>query len=148
MMKLRLGLLNEDIAFRFSISRGTTSSILITWIKLCSKQLSVLIIWPSHSQIRNNLPSCFQKLYPKVRCIIDCFTETPRGLDLDASMWSEYKHHYTFKVAPYGSAYFWTIQRYDYVNEYIIFFSNRHENRTALEYLEAILDNVSVTIAT
>ena len=28
------------------------------------------------------------------------------------------------------------------------FFSTRHENRTALEYLEAILDNVSVTIAT
>ena len=53
-----------------------------------------------------------------------------------------------FKVAPYGSAYFWTFQRYDYVNEYIIFFSTRHENRTALEYLEAILDNVSVTIAT
>ena len=48
----------------------------------------------------------------------------------------------------YGSAYFWTFQRCDYVNEYIIFFSTRHENRAALENLEAILDNVSVTIAT
>ena len=55
---------------------------------------------------------------------------------------------FVFKVAPYGSAYFWTFQRYDYVNEYIIFFSSRHDNRTTLEYLEAILDNVSVTIAT
>ena len=53
-----------------------------------------------------------------------------------------------FKEAPYSSAYFWTFQRYVYVNEYIIFFSTRHENRTALEYLEAILDNVTVTIAT
>ena len=52
------------------------------------------------------------------------------------------------KVAPYSSAYFWTFQRYDYVNEYIIFFSSRHDNRTTLEYLGAILDNVSVTIAT
>ena len=36
-----------------------------------------------------------------MRCIIDCFecfTETPSGLDLAATMWSEYKHHYTFKV--------------------------------------------------
>ena len=53
-----------------------------------------------------------------------------------------------FVVAPYGSAYFWTFQRYDYVNEYIIFFPTRHENRTALEYLEVIFDNISVTIAT
>ena len=52
------------------------------------------------------------------------------------------------KVAPYSKAYFWTFQRYDYVNEYIIFFSSRHDNRTTLEYLEAILDTVSVTIAT
>ena len=58
------------------------------------------------------------------------------------------RHVISFKVAPYGSAYFWTFQRYDYINEYIIFFSRRHDNRTTLEYLEAILDNVSVTIAT
>ena len=28
----------------------------------------------------------------------ECFTETPSGLDLAATLWSEYKHHYTFKV--------------------------------------------------
>ena len=100
-MKLRLALLIEDLAFRFNISVGTTSSIWCTWIKLCSRELSVLIIWPSRAQVRRTLPSCFHKLYPKVRCIIDCFecfTETPSGLDLAATMWSEYKHHYTFKV--------------------------------------------------
>ena len=66
-----------------------------------SKELSVLIIWLSRSQVRKTLPSCFAKLYQKVRCIIDCFecfTETPSGLDLAAIMWSEYKHHYTFKA--------------------------------------------------
>ena len=52
------------------------------------------------------------------------------------------------RLAPYSSAYFWTFQRYNFVNEYIILFSTPHKNRTALEYLEAILDNVSVTIAT
>ena len=66
-----------------------------------SKELSVLIVWPSRQQVKKTLPSCFRKLYPKVRCIIDCFecfTETPSGLDLAATLWSEYKHHYTFKV--------------------------------------------------
>ena len=66
-----------------------------------SKELSKVIVWPSRQQVRKTLPSCFIKIYPKVRCIIDCFecsTETPSGLDLAATLWSEYKHHNTFKV--------------------------------------------------
>ena len=100
-MKPRLSLLTEDLAFRFQVSSTTASSIFITWIKLKSKEFSVLIIWPSRSQIKKTLPRCFRKLYPKVRCIIDCvecFTEMPSGLDLAATMWSEYKHHYTLKA--------------------------------------------------
>ncbi|XP_028416844.1 uncharacterized protein LOC114541054 [Dendronephthya gigantea] len=99
--KLRLALMNLDLAFRFKISDGSVSSIFITWIKLMSKELAVLIIWPTRAQIKENLPKCFKALYPKVRCIIDCFecfTNTPSGLDLAATMWSEYKHHYTYKV--------------------------------------------------
>ena len=101
LIKLRLALLTEDLAFRFQVSSTTASSIFTTWIKLMSKELSVLIIWPSRSQVNKTLPSCFRKLYPKVCCIIDCFecfTETPSGLDLAATMWSEYKYHYTLKA--------------------------------------------------
>ena len=101
-MKLRLALLTIDLGFRFHVSATTVNSIFITWIKLMSKELtSVLIVWPSWQQVKKTLPSCFRKLYPKFRCIIDCFecfTETPSGLDLAATLWSEYKHHYTFKV--------------------------------------------------
>jgi hypothetical protein len=100
-MRLKLGLLIDDLASRFIISSSTASSIFITWIKLMSKELSVLIIWPDRSQVRRTLPACFKALYPKVRCIIDCFecfTHKPSGLDLAAALWSEYKHHYTYKV--------------------------------------------------
>ena len=74
-MKLRLALLTIDLGFRFHVSATTVSNIFITWIKLMSKELSVLIVWPSrqHVQVKKTLPSCFRKLYPKVRCIIDCF---------------------------------------------------------------------------
>ena len=44
--KIRLKLLNEDLVFRFRISNGKVSQIFITWIKLLSKELPVLVIWP------------------------------------------------------------------------------------------------------
>ncbi|CAH3150631.1 unnamed protein product [Porites lobata] len=90
LMKLRLALLTFDLGFRFHVSASTVSSVFITWVKLMSKELSVLIVWPSRQQIKKTLPYCFKKLYPKVRCVIDCFecfTETPSGLDLAATLW-------------------------------------------------------------
>ena len=52
------------------------------------------------------------------------------------------------KEAPYGSAYFWTFRQYVRINKYVIFFSTWHENIASMEYIEAIFDTVSVTIAT
>ena len=61
LMKIRLNLLNDDLAFRFQISNGKVSQIFITWIKLLSKELPVLVIWPSR-RYQNVLRNCFQKL--------------------------------------------------------------------------------------
>ena len=66
-MKLRLALLTVDLGFRFHVSATTVSSIFITWAKLMSKELSVLIVWPSRQQVKKTLPSCFRKLYPKLK---------------------------------------------------------------------------------
>ena len=54
LMKLRLALLTEDLAFRFDVSSATASSIFITWIKLMSKELSVLIIWAEQKSGEEN----------------------------------------------------------------------------------------------
>ena len=72
MMKLRLGLLTNDLAFRFQVSQGKVSRIIITWIKLMSRELGVLIVWPSKGHISARLPNCFKRLYPRVQGIIDC----------------------------------------------------------------------------
>eukprot|EP00795_Rhopilema_esculentum_P009833 gene9833-18408_t len=47
LMRLRLGLFVKDLAFRFQTSTTRVSQIWITWIKLLSKELRNLIIWPS-----------------------------------------------------------------------------------------------------
>ena len=71
LMRLRLGLLVEDLAFRFCVSAGKVSQI-ITWVIILSKELKSLIIWPSRARIRSTLPDCFKLLYPNMRTIIDC----------------------------------------------------------------------------
>lgn len=48
-MKLRLALVTVDLGFRFHMSASTVSSVLIMWVKYMSKELSVLIVWPSPS---------------------------------------------------------------------------------------------------
>ena len=45
LMQLRLGLLNEDIAYRFDISPTKCSFIFTTWIKLLTNLLKNLVPW-------------------------------------------------------------------------------------------------------
>lgn len=101
MMRLRLGIMHEDLAWRFSVSSSRVSQVIITWIKLLSKEMSCLIVWPSKEQVHATLPDSFKRFFPKTRVIIDCteiFVETPSSLEIQALLWSDYKHHCTFKV--------------------------------------------------
>ena len=113
LMRLRLGLLNGDLANCFKVSSSLVSSIFTTWIKLMSLELKWLINWSQHHIIRRHLPSMFKKFYPHYCIIIDCsqlFIETPLSLDIAAACWSNYKHHYTVKnligITPNGTVSF------------------------------------------
>ncbi|XP_065679885.1 uncharacterized protein LOC136094187 [Hydra vulgaris] len=100
--RLRLGILNEDIAERFGISPTTSSNIFTTWIKLISSVLgSALVVWLLRESIRENLPRVFKNAgYYKCCVIIDCaevFIERPKSLLAQASTWSDDKQHNMFK---------------------------------------------------
>ena len=111
LMRLRLNLLNEDLADRFGISTGLCSQTFTTWIKIISQVLgNALIVCLPRDSILNNLPHCFNKKgYSKCRIIIDCaevFIERPKSLEMQYATWSKYKHRNTIKflvgISPSG----------------------------------------------
>ena len=87
LMRLRLAVLNEDLADRFGISPTICSNTFTTWIKLTSKVLGdALVVWLPRESIRDNLPDIFIKAdHQKCRIIIDCaevFIEIERSKSL------------------------------------------------------------------
>ena len=113
LMKLRLGLLNKDLAFRFNISETTVSRILHQWIPQLATCLKCLIVRPEKDVTRSNVPESFKPHYAKVVSTIDCFevfTERPHNLTARAQTWSNYKHNNTVKylvsITPSGAVNF------------------------------------------
>ena len=110
LMKLRQGMLTEDIADPFDISTGLASNI-TTWVKAASAVLEPTIFVPDREVIYKTLPNQF-KTMPDIHSILDgteVFTETPKNVNLQKT-WSDYKHHNTAKllvcVAPNSSIIF------------------------------------------
>lgn len=101
LMKLRLGLLNQDLADRFNVSSTHISRVFTTWIKILSQFFGSLVFNPSKEVVRENLPPKFRnQKYSSVRHIIDCsevFLEKPQNLEVQGKTWSDYKHHHTAK---------------------------------------------------
>ena len=99
-MKLKLGLLNKDLAVRFDISTSSMSKIFRSLVPLIAAHMTNLIVWPDHGTIRRHLPWSFKKNFKDYACIIDCseiFIERPKNLTARAQAWSNYKHNNTSK---------------------------------------------------
>ena len=61
LMRLRLGLLNEDLADRFQISVGSCSETFKTWIKFLSVTIGNLVKWIPKESVQENMPKIFRK---------------------------------------------------------------------------------------
>lgn len=100
LMRLKVGLFVQDLAERFSISKGTMSKYIYTWVSLLHKELKVLNPFPSKDCVQRNMPNVFKIKYPSTRIIIDCtevFVQRPSKMLNQSAMFSSYKHHTTIK---------------------------------------------------
>ena len=109
LMKLRLSLFDQDLAYRFGVHQTTISRIFHRWLNLMYVRLKPLVAWPSRDELRKSMPMDFRSTFPKCAVIIDCFEifcERPYPLKARAQTYSDYKHHNTVKfligIAPQG----------------------------------------------
>ena len=102
LIKLRLNVPLQDLAYSFVVSVTTVSRIFSFWIVLMDVRLKFMISWPEREQLRQTMPVCFQYAFGnKVTVVIDCFevfVERPSNLLARAQTFSTYKHHNTIKV--------------------------------------------------
>ena len=101
LVRLRLGLLELDIATRFGISQSSVSRITNTWINLMYHNLKSIETFPPWHIVKKYMPEAFKKEYPNTRIIIDATEfsiERPSSLLSQACTFSSYKNKNTVKV--------------------------------------------------
>lgn len=75
LMRLRLDLRNQDLAYRFGVKVGTVTRTVHQMVSIMSANLvPTAVFWPSRAELRKNLPAALRTSHPDCAVIIDCFT--------------------------------------------------------------------------
>ena len=100
LMKLRLNLHTDDLAFRFSVSVSSFSLIISTWMGFLGRELEPLLYWPTEEETLSYTPKCFVGNLKKFEGIIDCTKQhiaMPSNAKLQYQTYSTYKSANTLK---------------------------------------------------
>uniref|UniRef100_A0A6P7GDE3 Uncharacterized protein LOC114340901 n=1 Tax=Diabrotica virgifera virgifera TaxID=50390 RepID=A0A6P7GDE3_DIAVI len=110
LMKLRLNLVNDDLAIRFNISSKTVANIFYTWLYALHEIIfkNIMKEIPSRNKNKLCMPTCFNN-FTNCRIILDCteiYCHQPKNMEKQKATYSSYKHRNTLKgligVAPNG----------------------------------------------
>lgn len=75
LMRLRLDLRNQDLAYRFGVKVSTVTRTVHQMVSIMSSTLvPTAVFWPSRAELRKNLPAALRSSHPDCAVIIDCFT--------------------------------------------------------------------------
>ena len=101
LVRLSLGLLEKDLAYRFNVSVSTISRIWKTWIAFLYLQFKEIPMWPSREMVNAHMPKCFKDAYPSTRVILDATEiriQKPTLSEFQQMNFSNYKNTNTYKV--------------------------------------------------
>ena len=74
LVKLKLNMPMQDLAYRFRISLSTVSRIFWAGMVVLSVRLAPLLGWPEREDLWRTMPRCFQAIFGnRITVIIDCF---------------------------------------------------------------------------
>ena len=111
--RLKRGLSEQDLAYRFQVSQSTVSRILAAWVNFLYQKISEVPIWPSRPQVHLLMPPAFKNYYPNTRVILDAteiFIQRPSDPNSQQVTFSSYKNHNTAKaligITPSGAVSF------------------------------------------
>ena len=112
LMKIRLGLLHENLTNQFLISKTLARGIFSTWVKTKAAVLKSPVFVPKMENIVASRPKKFSK-FSRLHSIADAteiFLQTPKNNAAQLITWSNYKHYHTAKVlitiSPNGLTFF------------------------------------------
>ncbi len=100
LMRLRLNLACQDLAYRFKVHCSTISRNFHFVLDILYAELKPLILWPDRDTLRKTMPMDFRQYCPSCVVIIDCFEifiGKATNLLARAQTYSAYKHHNTVK---------------------------------------------------
>ena len=113
LMRLRLNLLVQDLAYRFGTHVSTASGTFQACMQTMYSSMHFLVHWPDRESLLLTMPMCFKENFLTRAVIIDCFEvfiDKPSHLFASAQTWSSYRHHNTAKfligITPQGTVSF------------------------------------------
>ena len=99
--RLKVGLLEDDLAVRFGICQSAVSQIINTWIRFMFFRFKELDLFPSKEIVKLHMPECFVKKCPSTTLIIDAteiYIEKPNNPEAQQVTFSSYKNTNTMKA--------------------------------------------------
>ncbi|XP_064486326.1 uncharacterized protein LOC135398793 isoform X2 [Ornithodoros turicata] len=71
LVRLKLGLLMRDLAYRFVLDESTVQRVFSAWISFMYQRLSALPLWGSRQAVSRKMPEDIAKKFPKFRAAVE-----------------------------------------------------------------------------
>lgn len=97
---LRVGLLEQDLAYRFAVSVPTISAMCVFWINFLYEMLVRVPIRPARTTLDTYMPESFRTWDSSTRVVLDCtetFIHIPSDYNTQSETYILYKSHNTTK---------------------------------------------------